>query len=178
MFRLTDFELLQIKLQFCCWPHCCTDDTVLVSILNWCVVMRRGCCSTLLKNLQKSAKNSWNHLSQFFWQKLQFDDTKMHYLYHHNIIIFLGVKPLVLKTIYFIKYFSPFKSTVLLHSCYITFHYGCKDCVLHIFVWNQSRNSTLGCRKYKQSGFLFLKNIQYLNQDAKILYFYIAGPII
>ena len=155
---------------------------LLTSLLHWwyssCLYSELMCCDAsglLLHIAQKFAKKVQKIREitghNFFWQKLQFDDTKMHYLYHHNIILsfFLGVKPLVLKTIYFIKYFSPFKSTVLLHSCYITFHYGCKDCVLHIFVWNQSRNSTLGCRKYKQSSFLLLKNIQYLNQDAKIL---------
>ena len=134
----------------------------------WCVGAAAPHCSKICKKVQKIREITCHN---FFGKKLQFGDAKMHYLYHHNKILsfFLGVKPLVLKTIYSIKYFSPFKSTVLLHSCYITFHYGCKDCVLHIFVWNQSRNSTLGCRKYKQSGFLFLKNIQYLNQDAKIL---------
>ena len=155
---------------------------LLTSLLHWwyssCLYTELMCCDAsglLLHIAQKFAKKCKRFVKSlvtiFFGKKLQFDDTKMRYLYHHNKILsfFLGVKPLVLKTIYSIKYFSPFKSTVLLHSCYITFHYGCKDCVLHIFVWNQSRNSTLGCRKYKQSGFLFLKNIQYLNQDAKIL---------
>ena len=156
---------------------------LLTSLLHWwyssCLYTELMCCDAsgllLLLSAQKFAKKCKRFVKSlvtiFFAKKLQFDDAKMHYLYHHNILLsfFLGVKPLVLKTIYFIKYFSPFKSTVLLHSCYITFHYGCKDCVLHIFVWNQSRNSTLGYRKYTQSGFLLLKNIQYLNQDAKIL---------
>ena len=134
----------------------------------WCVgAAAAPQCSKTCKKVQKIREITCHN---FFWQKIAIWWLKNAlFISYHNIIIFLGVKPLVLKTIYFMKYFSPFKSTVLLHSCYITFHYGCKDCVLHIFVWNQSRNSTLGCRKYKQSGFLLLKNIQYLNQDAKIL---------
>jgi len=154
---------------------------LLTSLLHWwyssCLYTElMMCCDAsglllhIAQNLQKKRKKFVKSLVTIFWAKNCNLMTQKCTIYIIIVLsFFLGVKPLVLKTIYFIMKISPFKSTVLLHSCYITFHYGCKDCVLHIFVWNQSRNSTLGCRKYKQSGFLLLKNIQYLNQDAKIL---------